>query len=105
MRIDVKMSKKGKQLNCPNCGAPITGDRCEYCGTLFIDYTVMRPGEPFLIKFSPDGERIFVSEVYLESVNVRQDNSDMICSRDIDGRLLSMTGNMDKTITVTYRVV
>ena len=22
-------------LNCPNCGAPITGPRCEYCGTAF----------------------------------------------------------------------
>ena len=21
--------------NCPNCGAPITGWRCEYCGTVF----------------------------------------------------------------------
>lgn len=20
--------------NCPNCGAPITGDVCEYCGTM-----------------------------------------------------------------------
>lgn len=24
-----------KGLNCPNCGAPITGDKCEYCGTVF----------------------------------------------------------------------
>lgn len=24
-----------KDLNCPNCGAPITGDKCEYCGTVF----------------------------------------------------------------------
>lgn len=24
-----------KKLNCPNCGAPITGDKCEYCGTVF----------------------------------------------------------------------
>ena len=23
--------------NCPNCGAPITGDVCEYCGTVFND--------------------------------------------------------------------
>lgn len=23
--------------NCPNCGAPITGDKCEYCGTVFMD--------------------------------------------------------------------
>lgn len=21
--------------NCPNCGAPITSCRCEYCGTVF----------------------------------------------------------------------
>ena len=24
-----------KVLNCPNCGAPITGCKCEYCGTVF----------------------------------------------------------------------
>lgn len=23
------------ELNCPNCGAPITGVKCEYCGTVF----------------------------------------------------------------------
>lgn len=22
-------------LNCPNCGAPIKGSKCEYCGTVF----------------------------------------------------------------------
>ena len=30
--------KKEEHLyNCPNCGAPITGDHCEYCGTMFRD--------------------------------------------------------------------
>ena len=29
-----KMNLKPK-LNCPNCGAPITGSKCEYCGTYF----------------------------------------------------------------------
>lgn len=24
-------------LNCPNCGAPITGSKCEYCGTIFSE--------------------------------------------------------------------
>lgn len=23
-------------LNCPNCGAPRRGTRCEYCGTAFL---------------------------------------------------------------------
>ena len=24
-------------LNCPNCGAPISGSKCEYCGTTFSE--------------------------------------------------------------------
>ena len=30
-----------KELNCPNCGAPITGFKCEYCGTQFFDFANM----------------------------------------------------------------
>ena len=26
------------ELNCPNCGAPITSKTCTYCGTTFINY-------------------------------------------------------------------
>lgn len=29
--------KEDRLYNCPNCGAPITGDKCEYCGTMFRD--------------------------------------------------------------------
>lgn len=25
------------EMNCPNCGAPLVGGRCEYCGTLSPD--------------------------------------------------------------------
>lgn len=25
------------ETNCPNCGAPLAGGRCEYCGTLSPD--------------------------------------------------------------------
>lgn len=24
-------------LNCPNCGAPVSGFKCEYCGTVFYE--------------------------------------------------------------------
>ena len=30
---------KDRILNCPNCGAPINGEKCEYCGTRFKDDT------------------------------------------------------------------
>ena len=26
-----------EKTNCPNCGAPISGIKCEYCGTQFFD--------------------------------------------------------------------
>ena len=25
-------------MNCPNCGAPVHGDVCEYCGTIIAEY-------------------------------------------------------------------
>lgn len=34
--IDVKTELTyNKRTNCPNCGAVITGMKCEYCGTNF----------------------------------------------------------------------
>jgi hypothetical protein len=27
-----------KETNCPNCGAPIVGSKCEYCGTVFASH-------------------------------------------------------------------
>ena len=29
-----KKRKDNNMTNCPNCGAPLVGGRCEYCGTL-----------------------------------------------------------------------
>ena len=35
-----KITGNPTSTNCPNCGAPITGPFCEYCGTIFdSDYS------------------------------------------------------------------
>ena len=35
-----KITGNSDRTNCPNCGAPITGPFCEYCGTIFdSDYS------------------------------------------------------------------
>lgn len=36
-------------LNCPNCGAPIHGNICEYCQTMFIRRNV--PNYDLVIQF------------------------------------------------------
>ena len=36
-----------KSYNCPNCGAPITGPRCEYCDTLLVEPTYYQYNIPY----------------------------------------------------------
>lgn len=38
------------KTNCPNCGMPIVGEKCEYCGTVFIDFACIDTDKPFYIK-------------------------------------------------------
>ena len=39
IRDEIDSYKRGRTIvsttNCPNCGAPITGQKCEYCETVF----------------------------------------------------------------------
>jgi methionyl-tRNA synthetase len=33
------------KTNCPNCGAIITGEKCQYCGTIFDVVTELDTGK------------------------------------------------------------
>lgn len=46
--------------NCPNCGAPISGDACQYCGTVIWDFATIELHKPQWIKVKHDGEIIMV---------------------------------------------
>ena len=70
MKMGKKIKPREEVLNCPNCSAPISGDRCEYCGTQFIDCTTIRTDKPFYLKFSPDGKNTIISKVFLEDMTV-----------------------------------
>lgn len=45
-----------KTTNCPNCGAPIEGDKCPYCGTEVIDLCCLDTDKPFYIKIRNHGQ-------------------------------------------------
>ena len=32
-------------MNCPNCGAPIEGDKCGYCGYTLLNIIDFEPGK------------------------------------------------------------
>ena len=44
--------------NCPNCGAPITGLKCEYCGTQFFDIADMEIGKPGYLRMK-SGDSVY----------------------------------------------
>ena len=66
------LNAKGK-LNCPNCGAPITAEKCPYCGTLFYDFSTIDVGQPTYLKIKYNGEIVmcqaFLNECTFELKN------------------------------------
>ena len=81
--------------NCPNCGAPITADVCQYCGTVFLDFAAIQANKPSYIKFKIDNDG--VSNICLMRLTV--DNlefkisSDTVDAMDYKNRLLAMVNN------------
>jgi len=60
------------ELNCPNCGAPITGERCEYCGSVFYDWACIDADKPFFIKYK-QGNMVKMSKAVLTGITFTED--------------------------------
>lgn len=46
-----------KPKNCPNCGAPVRGSECEYCGTIF-ERTISYEEYNIEVNFAHDGDAV-----------------------------------------------
>ena len=66
---------KGDNLNCPNCGAPITEETCPYCGTLFVDFAAMDADKPFFLKVKHNGE-VYIFKVKMGGLSVTTETAD-----------------------------
>ncbi len=90
-----------KQLNCPNCGAPITGDRCEYCGTQFIDCTTVKNGEPFYLKIQI-GDTVNVIKVFLNELSIEVEPEYVGMGIPIDGYMTKSVCRQQTIINAQY---
>jgi hypothetical protein len=52
-----------EELNCPNCGAPIKKDRCEYCGTQFFDLSDMELNRESFLKIKINDNILFAKVI------------------------------------------
>lgn len=65
----------GRLMNCPNCGAPITGARCEYCGTVFLDFGALSMDEPTYIRLRTGKDYVLFRGIISHcEMEIRHDN-------------------------------
>lgn len=71
--------------NCPNCGSPISGTKCEYCGTAFLDLVDISIGEKCIVCLRHGGN-IITGEMYVGNINAEVNYADREIGRDSTGR-------------------
>ena len=78
--------KAGDKLNCPNCGAPIEGEICQYCGTVFVDMAVIDTKKPFYLKIKHEDQihiakvRMVHTEIVIESDDIKFYSDELLYS-------------------------
>lgn len=59
--------------NCPNCGAPIDGHKCKYCGTVIFDFAQIKMGEPCWVALDAGDGIKRLAHVIMKSIDVVYD--------------------------------
>lgn len=61
-----------RRYNCPNCGAGITGERCEFCGTVIYDFAAIQLGKPSYVKIMHN-DAIYMFRMIVDDFSIRQE--------------------------------
>lgn len=92
-----------KELNCPNCGAPIAADKCPYCGTVFWDFASIDMKALNYIKIKYNG-KVYACRAYLTEQTVKTE-PDYELSTTQDGRPYMVSVMPNVTMQLTFQVV
>ena len=61
--------------NCQNCGAPVHGYQCEYCGTVFYDY------DEIVREYKIELEQVRLSALQIAQMNRMLSNASLSVTR------------------------
>lgn len=91
-----------EKLNCPNCGAPITGTVCKYCGAVFYDFAVLDAERPTYVRIKYRGS-INVFRAILSGFTFEMTNEPLVY---MDNQpVLLMPEIADATLDLSMRIV
>lgn len=90
-------------IHCPCCGAPITGNTCEYCGCVIYDFAdIDLTGKPSYIRINI-GDVIFVAKVVASPetrIEVLEDSTDYTYPYGYDHMISSIASMRSCRITM-----
>ena len=96
-----------RQYRCPVCGAPIEGEKCEYCGCVIYDFANISTEEPRYIRLAvrnPSSGQMMLLQMKAIAVNpcvnIQYDPYDITSQCTIAVEFQAVTEN-DKLFTVT----
>lgn len=92
-----------EKLNCPNCGAPIRGVECEYCGTMFYDFSSISLDKPTYIRINgPQGLATFRAQATDCSFDINTDSTYICNGRN---QRLSVITNSTYTCQLNFNIL
>ena len=86
------------ESNCPNCGAPIEGIKCKYCGTYFFNLTDIDFNKPRYIRI-PLGNKRVIFNVLADEVSITNNQAQFYANN------IPVFSNPEFTIDIKLRVV
>lgn len=89
-------------LNCPNCGAPVEGEKCAYCGTVIYDFAVIDDSKYSYIKMRLNGH-LLMFKVLLRSADITMEPAENYIYLDNKKMLIESVPQM--TITTEFTVI
>lgn len=56
------------EKSCPNCGAPLVGFECLYCGATFYDFANLSMDRPVFIRYRHTDGKVMLMKTYLTNL-------------------------------------
>lgn len=89
--------------NCPNCGAPVVSNKCDYCGTYIFDFSQISMGEPCWISVDlGDGTKRLL-HVILNNASVNAECNEI--SYYADNTIVETLRKPDITLDMSFDVI
>ena len=93
---------------CPNCGAPVSGWECNYCGAVFYDFSSIDVSfnKPIFMRFKHEGKVVETKAILTRfDVNSSPEYFDLYCNDELYSCKARVRSEINMCFDVMYPVL